>query len=79
MAESLDFRPVLKEIEAKRIASEEKRERQLAIREDKDREALNKINQKLKNANETQRKALEAQKLQIQIDARESIRGYESK
>ena len=71
MAESLDFRPVLKEIEAKRIASEEKRERQLAIREDKDREALNKINQKLKNANETQRKALEAQKLQIQIDAKE--------
>ena len=71
MAESLDFRPVLKEIEAKRIASEEKRERQLAIREDKDREALNKINQKLKNANETQKKALEAQKLQIQIDAKE--------
>ena len=71
MAESLDFRPVLKEIEAKRLASEEKRERQLAIREDKDREALNKIDQKLKNANETQRKALEAQKLQIQIDAKE--------
>ena len=71
MAESLDFRPVLKEIEAKRLASEEKRERQLAIREDKDREALNKIDQKLKNANATQKKALEAQKLQIQIDAKE--------
>ena len=71
MAESIDFRPVLREIEAKRVASEEKRDRQLAIREDKDREALNKINQKLKNANETQRKALEAQKLQIQIDAKE--------
>ena len=50
MAESLDFRPVLKEIEAKRLASEEKRERQLAIREDKDRKALNKIDQ-AKNAN----------------------------
>ena len=71
MAESLDFTPVLREIEAKRIASEEKRERQLAIREDKDREVLNKINQKLKTANSTQKKALEAQKLQIQIDAKE--------
>ena len=44
MAESIDFRPVLREVEAKRLASEEKRERQLAIREYKDREALNKIN-----------------------------------
>ena len=71
MAESIDFRPVLREVEAKRLASEEKRERQLAIREDKDREALNKIDQKLKTANATQKKSLEAQKLQIQIDAKE--------
>ena len=71
MAESLDFTPVLREIEAKRLASEEKRERLLAIREDKDREVLNKIDQKLKSADSTQKKALEAQKLQIQIDAKE--------
>ena len=71
MAESIDFRPVLREVEAKRVASEEKRDRQLAIREEKDREVLNKIDEKLRNANSTQRKALEAQKLQIQIDAKE--------
>ena len=72
MAESLDFTPVLREIEAKRLASEEKASRESKIQFQQNQQRLSEIGKELKKAGVNQKRELENERQNILDSRREA-------